>query len=494
MADDRNSMNSSRRRRAELDREERIRKKRRMAKRNEELNMGKKPRRRLDSESIPLDDSRRRVDSKNRRIPANDNGKRDKDRRPSKAGKKKKKGKIKRIIKIILVALLALIVLLGFRIVKLVNNISTDNMIAPVEVPMDQTVNILLLGMDVGNIDNPSDESQKRTDTMMVINYNPTTKKVKMISIPRDTLITINGRNWKMNAAYPIGGDQRVITEVQELLNIKINYLAKINYEGFRDFIDAIGGVDMKIENNMDYTDKSQNLRIKFNKGEVAHLDGKKAEEFFRWRKNNDGTGLPNGDIDRIKNQHAFLEQVVKKCTSPAIVFRIPKILESVEKNVETNMKGKTMFKYALRAALIKPSNVSMETIKGSAKMIDGQSYFIFNKAENDALLRSLHESSDSTKSMSQSDVRIQILNGTKISGLAATYQIQLKQLGYTNVDVGNTDSLRDKSIIMVDDPNIKKMLKKDFDSITDYGSIDSKFASPNYDVVIVLGSDAKSY
>lgn len=126
--------------------------------------------------------------------------------------------------------------------------------------------------------------------------------------------------------------------------------------------------------------------------------------------------------------------------------------------------------------------------------MIDGQSYFIFDKAANDALLRSLHESSDSTKSMSQSDVRIQILNGTKISGLAATYQIQLKQLGYTNVDVGNTDSLRDKSIIMVDDPNIKKMLKKDFDSITDYGSIDSKFASPNYDVVIVLGSDAKSY
>lgn len=493
MADDRNSNNSARRRRAELDREERIRRKRRMSQRNEEMNKGKS-RRRLNSESIPLNDSRRRIDDR----PINDPRRRIDDRpKPNKNIKKKKKKKkstFKRILKIVLIALLAIVVIFGFRVAKLINNISTDNMTAPVEVPMDQTVNILLLGMDVGNIDNPNDESQKRTDTMMVINFNPKTKKVKMVSIPRDTLITINGHNWKMNAAYPIGGDKRVITEVQNLLNIKINYLAKINYAGFRDFIDAIGGVSMKIENNMDYTDKSQNLRIKFNKGEVAQLDGKKAEEFFRWRKNNDGTGLPNGDIDRIKNQHAFLEQVVKKCTSPSIIFKMPKILEVVEKNVETNMSGKRIFEYALKAALLKPSNVSMETIKGSAKMIGGQSYFIFDKAANEGLIRSLHESSDNTKDMKPEEVRIKILNGTKISGLAATYQIQLKQLGYTNVDVGNTDSLREKSIIMVDDNNIKSMLKKDLTSITNYDNIESKFASPSYDVIIILGSDAKSY
>ena len=235
MADDRNSNNSARRRRAELDREERIRRKRRMSQRNEEMNTGKS-RRRLNSESIPLNDSRRRIDDRTindprRRIDdkANKNIKK----------KKKKKSTFKRILKIVLIALLAIVVIFGFRVAKLINNISTDNMTAPVEVPMDQTVNILLLGMDVGNIDNPNDESQKRTDTMMVINFNPKTKKVKIVSIPRDTLITINGRNWKMNAAYPIGGDKRVITEVQNLLNIKINYLAKLNYAGFRDFIDA---------------------------------------------------------------------------------------------------------------------------------------------------------------------------------------------------------------------------------------------------------------
>ncbi len=513
MTDDRRSMDSSRRKRSESEREEAIRRKRRIAKRNEELKRGRKASRRsLGNGTIPVDDVRRRVDSprmsqedfvdrdfesirnSSRRAVPNNIQNKNRNSKKNLSKKKKKKGiSFKKIFGIIVAALLILLVIFGVRIAKLVNNISTDKMIAPVEVPMDQTVNILLLGMDVGDVNNPNDEAIKRTDTMMLINFNPKSKKVNIVSIPRDTLIDINGRRWKMNAAYPIGGDQRVITEVEQLLSVKINYLAKVNYKGFRDFINAIGGVDMKIEHNMDYTDKSQNLRIDFKKGTTVHLDGKKAEEFFRWRKNNDGTGLPNGDIDRIKNQHAFLEQVVKKCASPSIIFKIPAILRSVEQNVETNMTGSTMFKYALKLMTIKPSNIKMVTVKGNAKMIDGQSYFIFNKEENTDLIKRLNSSDSGSSEIKPEDVRIKVLNATKISGLAATYQIQLRQLGYKNVDTGNTD-LRDKSVIMVDNDNIKNSLKKNFKSITDYESIDSKYADTGYDVVVILGNDAKNY
>ncbi|GAA0069895.1 hypothetical protein UT300003_14180 [Clostridium sardiniense] len=513
MTDDRRSNDSSRRKRNESEREEAIRRKRRIAKRNEELKRGKKvSKRSLDEGYIPANDARRRVESPRRSqegftdrdfesrknpsrkaVPSNLQNKSRNSKKNISKKKKKKRISFKKIFGIIIAALLILLVIGGVRIAKLVNNISTDKMIAPVEVPMDQTVNILLLGMDVGDVNNPNDEAIKRTDTMMLVNFNPKTKKVNIVSIPRDTLITINGRRWKMNAAYPIGGDQRVITEVEQLLNVKINYLAKVNYKGFRDFIDAIGGVDMKIEHNMDYTDKSQNLRIDFKKGTTVHLDGKKAEEFFRWRKNNDGTGLPNGDIDRIKNQHAFLEQVVKKCTSPAIIFRIPGILKAVEQNVETNMTGSTIFKYGLKLATLKPSNIKMTTVKGDSKMIEGQSYFIFNKEANADLIKALNSSDTGSADIKPEDVRIKVLNATKISGLAATYQIELKQLGYKNVDTGNTD-LRDKSVIMVDNDNIKNSLKKNFKSITDYESINSKYADTGYDVIVILGNDAKNY
>jgi anionic cell wall polymer biosynthesis LytR-Cps2A-Psr (LCP) family protein len=69
----------------------------------------------------------------------------------------------------------------------------------------------------------------------------------------------------------------------------------------------------MEISSNMNYDDDSQNLHIHFEKGETVHLDGEKAEEFFRWRKNNNGTGLAEGDLGRIENQHMFIEKVIDK-------------------------------------------------------------------------------------------------------------------------------------------------------------------------------------
>lgn len=483
----------------EIEREEAIRRKR-IAKRNEELKRGRQTSRRsLDNERIPNNDSRRRVDSSVRtdknssKRPKSSNIK-SKNRNLKKKALKKKKGiTFKKILGIILAIFLIFIVVTGVRMAKLVNKINTDNITAPVEVSMKDTVNILLLGMDVGDVNNPNDEAIKRTDTMMLINFNPKTKKINIVSIPRDTLITINGRMWKINAAYPIGGDQRVITEVQKLLSVNVNYIAKVNYQAFRDIVDAIGGVDMKIDYNMDYTDKSQNLRIDFKKGTTVHLNGKKAEEFFRWRKNNDGTGLADGDIGRIRNQHAFLEQLAKKCASPMTIFKMPAILEAIEENVETNMDGSTMFKYALKLMTVKSSNVNMMTLKGVPKMINGQSYFIVNRADNMNLIKALNSSNSASSAIKPEDVRIKILNATKISGLAATYQIQLKQLGYTNVDTGNTD-LRDKSVIMVDNDNIKNSLKENFKSITDYESINPKYNTSDYDVIIILGNDAKNY
>ena len=65
----------------------------------------------------------------------------------------------------------------------------------------------------------------------------------------------------------------------------------------------------MYIERDMDYDDDAQDLHINFKAGETVHLDGKKAEEFFRWRKNNDGTGFADGDLGRIRNQQAFIER-----------------------------------------------------------------------------------------------------------------------------------------------------------------------------------------
>ena len=411
--------------------------------------------------------------------------------------KKEKKSFIKRIILGSLAFLLIFFIgIFGYFYIKygsflgevfsIVKDVKTD------VIRVEEPINVLLLGMDIGDTNDLSNKEAKRTDTIILANFDPVKKDIKLVSVPRDTRVKINGRSQKINAAYPIGGERLVKELVGNILGVKVDYVVKIDYEGFRGIVDALGGVDMYIDQDMNYDDPAQDLHIHFNKGETVHLDGKKAEEFFRWRKNNDGTGLPNGDIDRIKNQHEFLAQVVKKCATPAIIFKMPKILKVMERNIETNMPGTTIFKYVLKLMTLKAGNINMTTIKGTPQMISGQSYFVFNKQANQQLINSLNSNGDSGP-ISPQDVRIKVLNGTKISGLAATYKVQLNQLGYTNVDTGNTNLVK-QSVVMVNNDNIKSELQKKFTAINKIESIDSRYEEPGYDVIIVLGDDAKNY
>ncbi len=241
-------------------------------------------------------------------------------------------------------------------------------------------VNFLLMGVDKGN------GGKGRTDTIMLVNYIYKDDKANIISIPRDTLININGKNEKINSAHVYGGVPWTIEAVEQLLNVKINYYGKVNYEGFKAFIDAIGGIDIEIKQDMHYDDYGQELHIHFDKGDMVHLDGEGAEQFFRWRKNNDGSGLPMGDLDRIENQHEFLNKVMDKLKNPTIVFNLPKLLNTLPTYIETNMDGKDLLKYGLSIKNIDSEKIEFVTIKGELQDIEGVSYFIYDEKQNEEI------------------------------------------------------------------------------------------------------------
>lgn len=351
-----------------------------------------------------------------------------------------------------------------------------------------QSLNILLMGVDIGDVNQIDNESIKRTDTLMILNYNTKTKAVNLISIPRDTLVNINGTNYKINSAYALGGYSRLETEVENLLDININYIVRIDYNAFREFIDAIGGVEMTIEQNMYYDDEGQNLHINFKAGETVKLDGKKAEEFFRWRKNNDGTGLATADLGRIENQHKFIAGVTKKCKSPLIIFKIPNILNAFADNIQTNIPGYKVIGYGFKF-LLHSSNMNMATLSGDLKMIGGQSYVVFNKSYNTDIINALGENAvPSEKPKVNYDARIKVLNGTNIDGLAGRVKKKLIANGYSKIDVDNTVETEKSVILSNDNSNLKKLKK-----IVDVNKIDDKedrSEYSDYDVVIIIGND----
>ena len=401
------------------------------------------------------------------------------------------------IIKKILIgiaAVLLLFIISGIiTFISFVGKIDNEGMLKATKPSGDEPVNILVLGMDIGDTTQVDNMSIKRTDTMMLINYNPNTKSTQVVSIPRDTLVKENGENYKINAAFQKGGNAKVKKVVENMLDINVNYMVNIDYAAFRGFMDAIGGIDMEIERDMIYDDDGQNLHINFKGGTTEHLDGQKAEEFFRWRKNNDGTGLATGDLGRIENQQKFLAKVTEKCTKPSIIFKVPKILDVVATNIKSNMSAFEDLKYGLKIMASKGNGIKMTTIQGEPKMVEGQSYVVFDKSQNSDLISSLNSRSGNTNDkVNKETTKIMILNATNINGLASQVKTDLAVAGFNKVDTGNTTQL-DKSTIKTSNDTLKENIKEILPNISksEGKSEESKYS--DYDVVIVLGADYRN-
>lgn len=408
--------------------------------------------------------------------------------------KEKRSTIIKRAILALILTVLILVTLSGIYLFSFISSLNNSDVIAGVKPRANETVNILLLGMDIGDSENISNTSARRTDTMILLNYNPRTDNIKVVSIPRDTLIEVENAHdgegnyipyWKINAAYALGGEEEVIEQVEGLLDITVNYLIEIDYAAFRNLIDAVGGVEMFIERDMYYDDDAQDLHINFNKGETVLLDGQKAEEFFRWRKNNDGTGLADGDLGRIKNQQKFISALIEKCTNPMIVTQIPDILKSIKENVITNMPGTEMIKYGLK--MISNSGTSMNTLQGYNERIYGQDFLVADSSYNRSIIESLKITSEADNSEEKKNSSIMVLNATRVNGLAGNLKTELEKLGYATISTGNYEKSKESSILS-NNKDLRKLLSEDTGIKNLSKNKESEYQ--DYDAVIIIGED----
>lgn len=407
--------------------------------------------------------------------------------------KAKKRARNRKIIAAIITLLFVIIIVPIFFIGSFVRSLESSDLVEGVNPKANESVNILLLGMDIGDVEQVENGDIKRTDTIMVLNYNPDSKKINFVSIPRDTQIEVQAYDglgilrdyWKINTAYTLGGEEEVIKHVESLLEVPINYIVKIDYKAFRNIIDALGGIKMYIEQDMFYDDNDQDLHINFTAGETVLLDGQKAEEFFRWRENNDGTGLVEGDLGRIRNQQKFIKEVIKKCLSPSIIFKMPKILDVVKEDISTNIPAKKMVSYGFKFLL--NDGISMNTLEGYPEDLYNESFLVVDKDQNREIIDSLKVCVTFKDNSNRDGYKILVLNGSGIDGLAGSLKDNMESIGYSSVEVGNSE-IQDKSIIISNDKELREMLKSDIgitkldkNKVADYS---------DYDAVIIIGED----
>ncbi len=217
------------------------------------------------------------------------------------------------------------------------------------EVQEGERTNVLLLGIDARG-----GEEDARTDTMMLVSVDPDLKKAVIISIPRDTRVTIYGSEEKICVANVYGGTDLAKREVEELLHTHVDYYAKANFEGFEEIIDILGGVTIEVEQRM-YR-PSENIDLQPG---LQTLNGRDALSYVRYR------SYAMGDIDRTTHQQKFLTAVVDKVTQPSTLLKIPALLGAVRENVETDMPMSKMIQMASWAPLFDANSVVTQTLPG---------------------------------------------------------------------------------------------------------------------------------
>ena len=206
-----------------------------------------------------------------------------------------------------------------------VDRTDTDEPDAPGRTRREYCYNILVSGLDDDN---------GGSDTNILVRFDVPNKRIDLVSLPRDTLLHNEYRNNKLNFAYAKGGTELLMSQIENLLGVPVDFYVTVNLKGFIALVDQIDGVDFDIPINMDYDDPYQDLHIHFTKG-PRHLNGQEAMEVVRFRHNNDGTGYGTEDIGRIGTQQAFLKAVAQKLLKAE---NVPAMAEVFLKYVKTDL------------------------------------------------------------------------------------------------------------------------------------------------------------
>lgn len=201
--------------------------------------------------------------------------------------------------------------------------------------------NILLVGCDDGH---------GNADTVIMLSYDIPNEKISLISVPRDTLIQRDSGVPKLNAAYAYGGLDLLKQEVTETLGVPIDYYVKVELNAFVKIVDALGGLDFYVPQDM-YHDDEAGFVINLQAGQ-QHLTGYQTLQLVRYRT------YADADVGRTRVQQQVLAALAKKAISWSSVTKIQTFLDIFMTYVDTDLSAADMLYFAKEAMSLKLDEV----------------------------------------------------------------------------------------------------------------------------------------
>lgn len=209
-------------------------------------------------------------------------------------------------------------------------------------------VNFLLLGVDQRK------NEKSRTDTMMVAQYDPKNKKVKLVSLMRDMFVEIPGyKNYKLNTAFFLGGPELLRKTIKQNFGLDVQYYVMVNFKGFEQIVDTLApdGIEINVQKEM-----SQNIGVTLHPG-LQKLHGKELLGYARFRHD------AKGDFGRVERQQEVLQAIKDEVLSVNGFTKAPKLLGTIEPYIQTNMDTSDAIALASEFLLKRPKNIETLTV-----------------------------------------------------------------------------------------------------------------------------------
>lgn len=317
-------------------------------------------------------------------------------------------------------------------------------------------VNILLLGNDA----RPGESQISNTDTMMLLRFDPQDQVIGMLSLPRDLWVPIPGFGYetRINTAYPLGetygyeggGPQLAKDTVSTFIGQPVQYYARVNFQGFVDMIDMIGGVDVVVKstiNDEKYpTPDYKYMTFHLDAG-PQHLDGATALMYVRTRNVDD-------DYARAGRQQQVLRAVADKVLRPESIAnllpQLPRLLMTIGNTVQTDVPMSLQLElanYLSKNSLHEVRQLVLDNRFGEETYSEQGAWILKpDRTRVRAALANFFAPpsvAGSTGAVAMKDnqwVRIEILNGTGQPGVAAETRDVLQKEGYQVVSIGDAD------------------------------------------------------
>jgi LCP family protein required for cell wall assembly len=307
---------------------------------------------------------------------------------------------------------------------------------------VERPVNILVMGIDRVPGAPPGSPAafEGHTDTMLLMRFDPRDQTLKILSIPRDTRVPIDGYGMsKINDANIHGGAKLVREVLSENLNgVEVDRYVRVTNDAFRELVDLVGGIEVYVPKDMKYTDKTQGLEIDLKQGTQV-LNGDQAEQFARFRKDE------FGDISRVQRQQVLLKALRQRLQHPSVVPNLPKIAQLMLDYVDTNLSFEEILALVNLGMEINPDTLQMVLLPGRFSDLNefsGVSYWVMSEEGRDRVMADYFDRYDpemAATDRSVQSVRIAIQNATNDPQVARAAAAKLRQAGFTNLVYSNT-------------------------------------------------------